>query len=68
MFNNGTAAIIANSGNVIVNSNEFQQAGNQIVLNAGVSKAVVVGNIFTGAQSIVDDARFSQIGLNVADL
>ena len=68
MFNNGTAAIIADSGNVIINGNEFQQSGNHIVLNAGVSKAVVVGNIFTGAQTSVDNAQHSQIGLNVADL
>ena len=47
--------------------NEFQQPGNQIVINAGVSKAVVVGNVFTGKQSVVSHIARAQIGLNAND-
>lgn len=61
-------AIQANSGNLILHGNEFQKDGNQVLLGSGVSKAAIVGNMFTGATRILDQgSKHKQIGLNVAD-
>ena len=56
------------AGSILCRGNEFQQSGNHVVINAGVSKAVVVGNIFTGLATIVNNCAHAQIGLNADDL
>lgn len=45
----------------------FEQASNQIELQAGVEKALVFGNVFAGAQRITDNAKQSQISMNLFD-
>ena len=64
----GNAAILANgTGSLSVRGCEFQQNGAQIEIGPTVKKAVVVGNLFTGAERIVGRAKNMQVGLNAAD-
>jgi hypothetical protein len=67
VYNNGTAAINAYQGNLVVQGNEFQQVGTQLNIGSGVSKGTVVGNIFKGPQLIKNHGKNIQIGLNADD-
>lgn len=49
-------AITANSGNLILQGNDFAYNGSQLALNKGVKKAVVTGNIFVGTKRFAVDA------------
>lgn len=55
------------STNALVNGNDFQQTGAKIEFDSGVRKAVVVGNLFTGKQDIINNAKNVQISANAAD-
>ncbi len=69
LYKNGSAAILAEGGNLILQGNDFQATGTQVELSASVSKAVIIGNIFTGAERIIDHgAKNVQKGLNAADI
>jgi len=61
----GFACVNLTGGSIQVNSCDFQQAGNHIVLGAGVERAVVTGNLFQGPMNITNNCKNSQIGLNV---
>ena len=64
----GYAAIAINgTGSLSVRGSEFQQSGAQIEMGGQVRRAVVVGNMFTGAERIVGKAKSMQVGLNAAD-
>ena len=64
----GYAAIAINgTGSLSVRGSEFQQSGNQIEVGPQVRRAVVVGNLFTGAERIIGRAKSMQVGLNAAD-
>lgn len=63
-------AIHAFGGSLIVMGNDFQQNGTQVILESGVEKAVIVGNVVTGQLNIVNNGmkRKPQIGFNAADI
>ncbi len=61
------AAIQASSGNVLVRGCEFRQKKRHIALGAGVTSAIVTGNLFTGPAQIENASKGDvQIGLNAA--
>ncbi len=61
-------AIQAQSGTVLVRGCEFRQARPQIQLGKDVRRAVITGNIFTGAQRIANESEGNvQIGLNSSE-
>eukprot|EP00050_Salpingoeca_kvevrii_P014099 m.32639 g.32639 ORF g.32639 m.32639 type:complete len:290 (-) comp5558_c0_seq2:2695-3564(-) len=66
---NGSAAIHALAGSVIVQGSVFQGKGTQLVLEAAVTKAVVVGNVITGPLAIETKSSKTnvQVGYNAHD-
>lgn len=67
-YKKGSPAIQANKGSLMVQGCDFQQPGTQIALAPAVSKAIVMGNIFTGKQTIDNQSKGNvQIGLNADD-
>ncbi|MBN1490230.1 MAG: hypothetical protein JXA69_09950 [Phycisphaerae bacterium] len=63
----GRAAIQAESGTVLVRGCEFRESAPQVSLNPDVQRAVIVGNVFTGPERIVNNSKGDvQIGLNAA--
>jgi len=65
--NRGYPAIQVNSGSLSVQGCEFKQNSAQITLEAGVKKAVIVGNIIAGNENITDKGVVNmQKGLNAA--
>ncbi|MDI9433265.1 MAG: glycosyl hydrolase family 28-related protein [Planctomycetota bacterium] len=61
-------AIQAQSGAVLVRGCEFRQDRPQIQIGRDVRRAVITGNIFTGAQRIVNESEGNvQIGLNSSE-
>ena len=61
-------AIQAQNGTVLVRGCEFRQDRPQIQLGRDVRRAVITGNIFTGAQRIVNESEGNvQIGLNSSE-
>ena len=68
--NKGKFAIQVNgTGSVLVRGSEFQQDGNQVSLDSTVRRAVIVGNLLTGRERLVNNgAKSVQIGLNAADV
>jgi len=66
--NTGRAAIqVSGAGSVIIQGNEFQENKAQINLAPEVTRATIVGNLFTGTENIKYTAKSSiQIGLNAA--
>jgi hypothetical protein len=68
--NKGKFAIQVNgTGSVLVRGSEFQQDGNQVSLASTVRRAVIIGNLITGTERLVNDgAKSAQIALNAADV
>lgn len=65
-WNEVNPAIVAEAGNLSVNSCEFRQTGPQISLGPQVNQAAIVGNMAWDKWNIVNDAKRGdvQIGLN----
>jgi len=63
----GYAAIQVNSGSVSVQSCDFKQNSTQVILESGVKKAAIVGNLYNGPELFVNNGAVNvQKGLNVA--
>ena len=63
----GRHAIQATSGTILVRGNEFRTDAPQVELGGEVDRAIVLGNVFAGAERITDHgAKSVQIGLNAA--
>ncbi|MDA1190292.1 MAG: hypothetical protein O3A46_01265 [Candidatus Poribacteria bacterium] len=63
----GRHAIQATGGSLIVRGNEFRTNAPQVELGENVQRAVVIGNVITGAERITNrGAKSAQIGLNAA--
>jgi hypothetical protein len=66
--NGDLPAIQAQSGTILIRGCEFRQDRPQIQLGRDVRRAVITGNIFTGAQRIVNESEGNvQIGLNSSE-
>jgi hypothetical protein len=64
----GRPAVRVESGSVVIRGCEFQEDKSQIELRAGVRRAVIIGNLFTGRERIVNKSRGAvTIANNVAD-
>ena len=65
----GRAAIIAESGSLVLQGNSFAQDKKQVTLGAGVKKAVIMGNLIAGKARIdvASNATNVQQGLNACD-
>ncbi len=65
--NEGRAAIQVESGTVLIRGCEFREDRPQISLGPDVRRAVIMGNVFTGAERIANQSTGDvQIGLNAA--
>jgi len=66
--NGDLPAIQAQSGTILIRGCEFRQDRPQIQLGRDVRRAVITGNIFTGAQRIVNESEGNvQNGLNSSE-
>jgi hypothetical protein len=64
----GRHAIQAESGTLLVRGCEFRAARPQVSLGEGVHRAVISGNVFSGAEQILNESKGSVIiGENAAD-
>lgn len=63
----GRAAIIAESGTILVRGCEFQENKPQIELDKSVGRAVITGNVFTGKAQITNHSSHAAIDDNVGD-
>jgi len=58
---------VTGSGSLIMQASEFQQDGNQIVLDKGLQRAVIVGNLLTGTKRIQNNGVLAyEEGFNAA--